>query len=569
LEQLSEQAWHFEVQTGARVVVPFGFETSAVRVDQRIYSAHQSTGKALRVSRRDAGPMVDVIANADGSTVSVVTSGDLAAGAARLTHDHTGASFPVPAADTVGSGATWQLDLADLRKWGRPTPLREGRWRLELLCNDRWVKAGTTPADTTEFVDRAAWSTYALERRYDAVIFVSRRLPRAEGGIEAARPANEALAARIRESDPVTDAVVFECFFGRQVACHPRALVRPIADRLPGAELLWVTQPGQQYAPPGTRRLVRWTAEWYERMASACLVVTNSDLAPSFRRHPDQVVLQTWHGTPLKRIALDMINFDNFRPSYRDEIVTQSEQWTHLVSPNEFCSDTFPAAFGFTGPLIEVGSPRNDLLIGDRVDEQSARVRADLGLSPHDRVILFAPTWRENVREGSHRAANNTLDLESLVGSLGPDVRLLYRAHNNVLRQRGVSDTNRVINVSDFPDIADLYLAADVLVTDYSSVMFDYACLGRPMVFHCTDLETYRDEVRGWYFDFIESAPGPITRTAFELRSALREVLESGVPAEFQGRLEAFRDRYTAWEDGRASERVAEVVTAAVIERRS
>jgi len=114
------------------------------------------------------------------------------------------------------------------------------------------------------------------------------------------------------------------------------------------------------------------------------------------------------------------------------------------------------------------------------------------------------------------------------------------------------------VDVSDYPDIADLYLAADVLVTDYSSAMFDFACTGRPMVFFTPDLERYRDEVRGFYFDFEAEAPGPILRATDEVV----EVLKHGDFTAYKARYEEFAAKFCPWDDGRASARVVDWMLA-------
>jgi len=357
-------------------------------------------------------------------------------------------------------------------------------------------------------------------------------------------------------------SVVFECFYGRQVSCHPRALLEPLRQRLDGWTPYWVVSPGYTYAPPGTIPLVRWSSEWYERCATTSLLVSNSGLAPQFRKQPDQVVLQTWHGTPLKRIGLDMLTFDHFRSSYRRERVIEAQQWSYLVSPSAFCSEIFPRAFAYDGPLLEVGSPRNDCLVKPPPAAEIAGIRRRLGITDGSRVVLYAPTWRDNDKRSGSWVGNVPFDLSAAARAVGPDVVILFRAHSNISRLSLLSDEPNVVNVSDYPDIQDLYLASDALITDYSSVMFDFACLGRPMGFHCPDLEEYRDELRGWYFDLEQAAPGPITRELTAFPELVDAVLNDGKQIVASAAYRAFGDRFCASERGDAAERVADTVVA-------
>ena len=157
-------------------------------------------------------------------------------------------------------------------------------------------------------------------------------------------------------------SVVYECFWGQQVSGNPRALIKPIRTRLPGIVEYWVIDPGSTYAPEGMSPLVRWSAEWYSVLASAGLVVSNAALPSHFQRRSGQTVLQTWHGTPLKRLGLDMLTFEHMGASYTENLRTRSAQWSLLLAPNEHCSEVYPGAFDYDGQLLEVGSPRNDVL---------------------------------------------------------------------------------------------------------------------------------------------------------------------------------------------------------------
>jgi CDP-glycerol glycerophosphotransferase len=212
-------------------------------------------------------------------------------------------------------------------------------------------------------------------------------------------------------------------------------------------------------------------------------------------------------------------------------------------------------AFRYDGEMLESGYPRNDLLA--RPDAARAtRVRTLLGIPEGKKVVLYAPTWRDDqARAGGYRMELQ-LDLDAARQALGDDHVLLVRGHFNLGGGIEGADGEFTIDVSRYPDIAELYLIADVMITDYSSVMFDYAVTGRPQLFFTYDLERYRDQLRGFYFDFEAEAPGPLCHTSQELIEAIGDA-ESAAPG-YQERYQAFREKFCAWDDGHAAARAVD-----------
>jgi CDP-glycerol glycerophosphotransferase (TagB/SpsB family) len=218
------------------------------------------------------------------------------------------------------------------------------------------------------------------------------------------------------------------------------------------------------------------------------------------------------------------------------------------LSSNPHSTLVWEHAYPGTYTTLEYGYPRNDRLAMASSTEVES-VRAMLGLPPEGRVLLYAPTHREY--EPGFRPL---LDVERLSEELGPDWTVLARAHY-FYRNEGTASSGPggVLDVTDHPSIEDLCLAADVLVTDYSSLMFDYAVLDRPIVIFAPDWETYRTK-RGVYFDLLHEAPGVVCRTAQELAATLASG-EYETEAAGSAR-KVFRERFCGWEDGHASERV-------------
>jgi CDP-glycerol glycerophosphotransferase len=266
--------------------------------------------------------------------------------------------------------------------------------------------------------------------------------------------------------------------------------------------------------------------------------------------------VQTWHGTPLKRIGLD-VDRPQFASGliYPDLLRADVAHWDLLLSPNGFSTPIFRRAFGYDGEIMESGYPRNDPLHRPGQAERAAAIRARLGLPEGKRVVLYAPTWRDDAdRDQGIYRFDLQLDTSAAAAALGDDHVLLVRLHTKAQCNLPPDAGGFVTDVTHYPDITDLYLISDVLITDYSSVMFDFAGTGRPMLFFTYDLERYRDNLRGFYFDFEAEAPGPLLRTTGDVIDALRGL--DGVASGYRAAYEAFTGKYCALDDGQAAARV-------------
>ncbi len=319
------------------------------------------------------------------------------------------------------------------------------------------------------------------------------------------------------------------------------ALVGPEAPPLPeGIEAVPADDPDAERA---ALEAARW-------------IVSNDIHESDFVKRPDATYLQTWHGTPLKRIGFDVVDpkFPGAERHYAVHLGRDVARWDVLLSPNRFSTQVLPRAFRYTGPVLETGYPRNDVLQGPRAAGVRARVRGALGLREGQRAVLYAPTWRDTF---VHTLA---LDLELLRARLGDDVVVLVRAHGLTAASDGLEDAAGVRNVTRWPDVAELYLAADVLLTDYSSAMVDFAITGRPILLFTHDLDTYRDELRGFYVDFEAIVPGPMLMTTAQVADALEDL--DATVAPWAERYAGFRQRFCQHDDGGATARVVDAVFA-------
>lgn len=344
----------------------------------------------------------------------------------------------------------------------------------------------------------------------------------------------------VAQTGGTENAVFFESFYGRTVGCNPRAIDRALAAEAPGVARYWSVVDLSVAVPEGAIAVVEGSPEWWRARAAARLLIVNDWLRHRFARKPGQKVLQTWHGTPLKRLALHRPGFD---PRRMAAVVKESRRWDVLLAQNTYSERILRKAYAFFGrPIWVEGYPRNDtLVIGD-----ATAVRAALGIDEGERVLLYAPTWRDDRTE-----MVDFVDPEELAQRA--DAVVLVRGHSRTLAAGRDRVGARVIDVTGFPETSQLLLAADALITDYSSVMFDFSVTGKPMFFLVPDLDHYRGQLRGFYFDLESRAPGPLVHTQDELVEALAD---PQVAEAYAQRYEAWRAQFNGRDDGHAAERV-------------
>ncbi|GAB3652570.1 hypothetical protein GCM10027589_10150 [Actinocorallia lasiicapitis] len=454
------------------------------------------------------------------------------------------------------------IPLASMPTLAGDLPLRQGKWDLLFRApGGRALAVETAPGVALPSSAEVNLRAYTMDNVGSRlVVEVGSDLTAEEqgGGTKLRQEAR----ARVKEQG-LRDTVLYSCFNGRQYSDSTRAIHEELVRRGAPLEHLWVVGDGQVALPPSAKAVRLNGREWHEAVASSRYIVTNHRIGDWFHRHPDQTVLQTWHGTPLKKIGRDVkeVHFA-YAPGMQKAMATAEREprlpeWTHLVSPNKFSTKILKRAFKFEGEIIEAGYPRNDVLYAPDAAEIAADVRARLGIPDGKKIVLYAPTWRDDQFYGRGRyKADWRIDLDQFAEELGDDHVLVARLHPNVVD--GAPDHPSVFDAGAYPDIAELYLAADVLVSDYSSVMFDYANLRRPMIFYTYDLAHYRDKLRGFYFDFEKESPGPLVETSADLIAAIRDL--PSLNDKYAAAYDTFYDRFCALDDGKAAARVVDKV---------
>ncbi|MGY0462009.1 bifunctional glycosyltransferase/CDP-glycerol:glycerophosphate glycerophosphotransferase [Kitasatospora sp. cg17-2] len=358
---------------------------------------------------------------------------------------------------------------------------------------------------------------------------------------------------------PLRDTVLYNVALGGLYSDSPRAIHEELVRRDLPLEHFWGTDDLQADLPQSAGAVRLWSPEWFETLATAKYIVTSAHLPDFFVRRPGQIVLQTWHGSPLKQIGHDFEKVWFTDAHYLKGLAKEVPNWSLLLAGSTWAAPVLRRAFDFKGEILESGLPRNDVFFAADKEKTAERVRERLGLPEGKKVVLYAPTWREDRRRhyGGYQL-HLQVDLEAAQAALGDDQVLLVRRHANVREQIPAAGNGYVWDVSSYPDMGELLLVADVLVTDYTAATFDFAVTGKPILFFTYDLAHYRDNLRGFSLDFEAEAPGPLLATSEELVAALGRVDE--VAAEHAGKYAAFRDKYCDLDDGRAAARAVDAM---------
>ncbi|SDK14199.1 CDP-glycerol glycerophosphotransferase [Sediminibacillus albus] len=356
--------------------------------------------------------------------------------------------------------------------------------------------------------------------------------------------------------------VVFESFLGKQFSDNPRAVYEYMVEHNMDYTLYWSVDKRNEdlFKNKNLKTIRRLSLRWLLIMPRAKYWITNSRLPLWIPKPKHTTYVQTWHGTPLKKLAADMNEVHmpgTTTEKYKRNFIEEAAKWDFLVSPNQYSSEIFRRAFQFDKTLIESGYPRNDYLYYANNKETVDQLKQKHNLPKGKKIILYAPTWRDNqFHEKGQYKFDLSLNLAEMQKSLGSDYILLLRMHYLIAEDVDLSVYDGfAYDYSTYEDIRELYLMADLMITDYSSVFFDYANLQRPIIFFVYDIDEYRDKLRGFYFDLEEKAPGPLVKTTEEV---INEIINfDKTPFILDGE---FYERFCSWENGLAAKQVVETI---------
>ena len=333
--------------------------------------------------------------------------------------------------------------------------------------------------------------------------------------------------------------IIFESFMGKSFTDSPKAIYLYMINekKYRDYKFVWAfknpSEKKKYFSNKNTVLVQYGTKEYYMYYATAKYWVSNSRIPEHIIKKNSQIYVQTWHGTPLKKLGYDIEvvggNVLNSNDEIKEKYLSDAKKFDYMVSPSKFCTEKYISSFNLSklnkeDIIIEKGYPRNDSLF-KYTNEDIRNIKNNLNVPKGKKVILYAPTWRDNQHtSGIGYTYELGLDIDKMYNELKDDYVMLFRTHYFALNSHNFDKyKDFILDVSTYDEVNDLYIVSDILLTDYSSVFFDYANLKRPMIFYMYDLDEYENKLRGFYFD-IKELPGPIVRKEKDLINAIKNI---------------------------------------------
>ena len=339
------------------------------------------------------------------------------------------------------------------------------------------------------------------------------------------------------------------------------------ADEYKDYEFVWVLKRNKKVKIPNAKIIYYNSPQYFYYLSRSKFWVFNCKMPNHLIKKEEQVYLQTWHGTPLKKLAND-INIGADKTFYRTQVTkaqmaesykNDSAKYDYFVSPNEFSTGKFESAFQVDArKMIETGYPRNDFVTNVTPEEIEA-LKVKYKIPTDKKVILYAPTWRDNNFNSKGYVQELKVDFNKWYEQLGDEFVVIYKPHYLIVNKHIDKSLNKFLySINENADINDLYVISDLLITDYSSVFFDYANLNRPVMFYMYDVVEYGSEIRGFYLDIYEDLPGAIITEEDELLSEIKNL--DTYTQETKQKLDVFNERFNYLQTGDCSKRVVDIM---------
>ncbi len=346
--------------------------------------------------------------------------------------------------------------------------------------------------------------------------------------------------------------IIFESMWGSKFSCNPKHLYEFIDKNYPEYECIWSLEDPRTPISGNGKRVKRGSLEYFYYLATSKYFVNNVNFEDAYEKRDGQIEIQTMHGTPLKTLGLDAKD-TRFTKAQEENYIRKNSRWNYLIVQGNFMTEIAPHCYGCNPELLKTGYPRTDTLFQNNTDDKIKDLKEKLGLPLDKKIILYVPTWRVKNK------FDMQLDIEKMRETLSDDYILLIRLHHFCSAGYTIpADDKFVFDFNKYHSVEDLYLLCDILITDYSSVMFDYGVLKKPMIFFTYDIKEYAENLRGMYFDIEKEAPGPLVYTSDELISVISNIDEE--LGKCKGRIEAFNNKYVNFECADSCEKIIETV---------
>lgn len=362
------------------------------------------------------------------------------------------------------------------------------------------------------------------------------------------------------KEDILDDVVVWSAYWGRgnKFGGNPRALYDYVVEHYPNLKHVIVIKNAIRSYPEykNTKVVSFGTKDYWYYLAKAKYFVNDVNFTESQRqKRKEQVEVQTMHGTPLKTLGFDVL--DEWKDSTYNSYHRRFKNYDYLVVPSDWVANYAKEAFRVSPKLLTTGYPRNDVFFNEFSLSEINNCKKKLKISLDKEIILYTPTWRQKDNKNATNISK-LLDIDSLYQSLSDDTLLIIKNHP-FEKLNGISSkySNKIIFAPDDIQIEELYVVSDAVITDYSSVMFDYCLLNKPMIFWAPDYEEYVEN-RGINFDLSTEAPGPFISVQKDLEDWVRHLEE--IPIEFKDKISQFKKKFAQYDRGNASEQISKVI---------
>ena len=361
--------------------------------------------------------------------------------------------------------------------------------------------------------------------------------------------------------------ILFESFYGNSYSCSPKAIYEYMLtdERFNDFTFVWAFKEPNKYSFDERTILVKSNSRrYYKYLSKSKYWIVNLLINTGVKKKKNQIYVQCWHGTPLKKLRYD-IEKDNILNSV-SEVRKRNDldaiKFDYFISPSKFCTEKFTSAFNLKNLnkeniFIEKGYPRNDYLFNYKKSDVK-KIKKKLNIPLNKKVILYAPTFRDNQVNENGYTYNVVLDFEKLKKEISDEYVVLFRAHYFIANKFNFDKYNGfVYNVSKYEDINELYIISDLLITDYSSVFFDFANLKRPELFYMYDYDDYKNNLRDFYIS-LKELPGPIVQSEEELIGEIKKI--DSYNKKYKIKYENFNKKYNYLDDGNSAKRVVEEI---------
>ncbi|MDI9589666.1 MAG: CDP-glycerol glycerophosphotransferase family protein [Acidobacteriota bacterium] len=545
-------------EVGQRVVPVPGSDHEVIHERDELWKASADKRGHLRLERYDPGiVMRSCTIEGQRITLSLDFPYDRKVRDARLAlvGSRFGAEIDVALAPAVAEAPvtrwTATVDLGDRET---VSLLRDDSYQLiadVVLEDGTRVKCNTySSADQDDLVDefKVDGYTYTFDRRSDRLWLAVTGDKKFYEGRLRQQVVERVIYPAMRLLPIKSNLVMFESYWGMSAGCNPKAIYDYIDQHHPEYDCVWSVR--DERIPVGGRAKVveQDSLPFFYALARCRYLVNNVNFCDQYEKRPGQIEVQTMHGTPLKTLGLDVK--DEFPDEKtKEDFLRRCGRWDYLIVQSPRVEQITRSCYAYTKEYLRTGYPRNDELLKRNTPEVQRQIKGRLGVDPDSKLVIYMPTWRV------HGRFDLELDFARMAKQLGEGYTFGLRRHYFAVP--GFTRRDLMGPALDFTyerSIDDLYLAADVIITDYSSVMFDYALLDRPILFYVYDLEAYRDELRGFNVDLESESPGPLLRTSDEVVEALRDL--DHVRQEWGDAFARFKDSFLAYETDHSTEDV-------------